>query len=407
MRRLNHYAFHIWDGEWGHVIIRFCPHPPFNALILLNGYEWVASKAGRSGLGFRKEDNCFTDWSNAAGLGQIAETLSSKSSEGRLRQVCERWIYSAVLCFALDTTEQEQTDFHYSYSVFQGEYSRNLRFGSGAEMDQAFQRLIERVRGALQLKTVCTLFGRRQRPRRRKRHLQPQEPKVEIVLESPAYDLIIFRVHFDRLTLKIYTKGERVLRLEAMAHNVRDLRCGTQLDRYPVVIAALRQMVTRFVEVLDCVDAAFIEPGLLDTLQEPGKVGQARVGGVDLNKARMRAVVESVLAVSLLPQGFTVSDFAPRVRAVLGETPYTISQAAYDLCKLRGKGLGVQAAALSPLPRRASVSAGTRSFADPARSAVLRPSQQHERSVPRGRHRSVISMIFYDGAFLAPRTLGF
>jgi hypothetical protein len=72
--------------------------------------------------------------------------LESKSSEGRLRQVCERWIYSAVLCFALDTTEQEQTDFHYSYSVFQGEYSRSLRFRSGAEINQAFRR------GALQLK---------------------------------------------------------------------------------------------------------------------------------------------------------------------------------------------------------------------------------------------------------------
>ncbi len=26
---VNHYAFHIMDREWGHVIIRFCPHPPF------------------------------------------------------------------------------------------------------------------------------------------------------------------------------------------------------------------------------------------------------------------------------------------------------------------------------------------------------------------------------------------
>jgi hypothetical protein len=87
--------------------------------------------------------------SAVAGLRQVAESLSPRDSEGRLCQVYERWIYSAVLCFALDTTEQ---DFHYSYSVFQGEYSRSLRFRSGAEINQAFQRLIERVRGALQLK---------------------------------------------------------------------------------------------------------------------------------------------------------------------------------------------------------------------------------------------------------------
>ncbi len=28
---VNHYAFHIMDRDWGHLIIRFCPHPPFNA----------------------------------------------------------------------------------------------------------------------------------------------------------------------------------------------------------------------------------------------------------------------------------------------------------------------------------------------------------------------------------------
>ena len=205
---VNHYAFHIWDPQWGHIIIRFCPHPPFSALVILNGHEWVAAEAARRGLEFRKEDNCFTDWSDAAGLEQIAETLSSDaSSEGRLLQVCERWIYSAVLCFAVEIADQERTNFCYSYSVYQAEYSRNLLFRSGAEMQQVFQRLIDHVRGRLELKTVCTLFGRRQRPRRRKG--APHEPTVEVVLERPEYDLIIIRVHFDRLTLKIYTKGLR------------------------------------------------------------------------------------------------------------------------------------------------------------------------------------------------------
>lgn len=83
---VNHYAFPIWDGEWGHGIIRFCPHLPFKAMIILHGHEAVAAEAARRGLGFRNEDNCFTAWSHAAGLGQIAETLSSQSSEGRLGQ---------------------------------------------------------------------------------------------------------------------------------------------------------------------------------------------------------------------------------------------------------------------------------------------------------------------------------
>jgi len=162
---------------------------------------------------------------------------------------------------------------------------------------------------------------------------------VEVVLERPTYDLIIFRVHFDRLTLKIYTKGEHILRIEAMAHNTRDLRCGTSLERYGDMSAALRAMVDRFSEVIDCVDTAFIEPGLLDTLPQASQVGRARVGGVDLNKARVRATVESVIALASIPEGFSAADVAERVRTILSDPAYRTSRAAYDLRKLRGKGL--------------------------------------------------------------------
>jgi hypothetical protein len=147
------------------------------------------------------------------------------------------------------------------------------------------------------------------------------------------------------LTLKIHTKGERVLRIEAMAHNTRDLRCGSSIEHCARITAALRHMVDRFVEVVDCVDATFIEPGLLDTLPQPSQVGRARLGGVDLNQARVRAVIESVLALSVLPRGFRASDVAQRVRVSLGDPGYQTSRAAYDLRKLRGKGL------VSKLPR--------------------------------------------------------
>jgi hypothetical protein len=174
---------------------------------------------------------------------------------------------------------------------------------------------------------------------------------VEIVLERPQYDLIIIRVHFDRLTLKIYTKGERVLRIEAMAHNSHDLRCGTSLARHGLMMAALRQMVDRFIDMLDCIDAAFVEPGMQEALPQPSQVGRAGVGGVDLNRARMRAVVESVLALAAMPRAFGASDVAQRVRASLRDETYTNSRAAYDLRKLRGRGL------VSKLPRSRRYSA--------------------------------------------------
>ena len=96
---VNHYPFHIMDPDWGHVIIRLCPHPPFNAQIILNGHEYVARQATQKGISYIKEDNCFTRVSDAAGLARIADTMRAKGSVGRMVQVCRLWIYSACLCF--------------------------------------------------------------------------------------------------------------------------------------------------------------------------------------------------------------------------------------------------------------------------------------------------------------------
>src|SRR5439155_24117922 len=68
-------------------------------------------------------------------------------------------------------------------------------------------------------------------------------------------------------------------------------------------------------------------------------VGKTRVGGIDLNKARMRHVVEALIALSPSPDGFTASDLAARVRLLSQQNllPYGPRHAAYDLKKLRGK----------------------------------------------------------------------
>ena len=81
-----------------------------------------------------------------------------------MRQLCERWIYTACLCFALDLEEQKRSAFCYNYSVFQMEYSRNLLFQSGRQMDEVFEALIDRTRGPLNLDRVKTIFGDKYRP---------------------------------------------------------------------------------------------------------------------------------------------------------------------------------------------------------------------------------------------------
>lgn len=331
---VNHYTFHIWDAEWGHVAIRMCGHPPFPAMIMLNGHEYVASMATQQKIRFGKEDNCFTELADAPGLQKVADTLRSQDAIGRLMQVGERWLYQC-LCFALHSDDQKRTNFRYAVSLFQMEYSRNFLFESGRVMEQVFEGLIDRTRSTLDIKTVKTILGAKQRPQKK------SKTRWEITVETPEYGLTIFRIHAGILTLKMYTKGERVLRCEVIVHNVRKLKKGNSLMRWVPVVTHLNEVLDRFLEVVQCADSATLDDGTYESLPEPSAVGAARVAGINLASARMAAVMESVVALSTQPGGFSSGDLASKVQERLGVSAedYQPRQAAYDLKKLRGKML--------------------------------------------------------------------
>lgn len=333
---VNHYSFHIMDRQWGHLTIKMAGHAPFGAQVILNGHEYVAVAAQAEGVGFVKEGNCFTGTTDPAGLAQIADTLSQDAAAGRLSQVINRWIYTACLVFGLDLADQQRTCFIYAYSVYQAEYSRNLLFRSGRQMQDIFDAAVDRTRSRLDVPQVTTLFGAKMRPRTARGR---RPPRLEVAIETPAYDLTKFKVHFGNLTLKGYTKGERVLRFEGIAHNTKDLRCGKTLDKFAPIVTRLGQMVEEFCTALDCVDVGFIPDGLLDALPAACQLGGTRVGGIDVNKPRSRAVLAAALALAIAPGGFTVADFTAKVQHMTGQAGYTIRNAAYDLRKLRGKHL--------------------------------------------------------------------
>jgi hypothetical protein len=329
---VNHYTFHIWDAEWGHVAIRMCGHPPFPAMIMLNGHEYVASMATEQKIRFGKEDNCFTELADAPGLQLVADTLRSQDAIGRLMQVGERWLYQC-LCFALHSDDQKRTNFRYALSLFQMEYSRNFLFDRGRVMEQVFEGLIDRTRSTLDIKTVKTILGAKQRPQKK------SKTRWEITVETPEYGLTVFRIHAGILTLKMYTKGERVLRCEVIVHNVRKLKTGNSLARWVPVVTHLKEVLDRFLEVVQCADSATLDDGTYESLPEPSAVGAARVAGINLESVRMAAVMETVVALSLQPGGFTSGDLAAKVqeRLHLSAEDYQPRQAAYDLKKLRGK----------------------------------------------------------------------
>jgi hypothetical protein len=164
----------------------------------------VARQAEAAGIAFTKVGNCFTTVADPAGLARIADALSQHAAVGRLSEVGNSWIYSACLCFGLDLDEQQRSGFGYALSVYQVEYSRNLVFSDGRRMQRVFDTVVDRTRSRLDVPKIRTVFGAAQRPRRT-RH---SSSTIEAAIETPTYDLTVFKLNFGRLTGKAYTKDE-------------------------------------------------------------------------------------------------------------------------------------------------------------------------------------------------------
>lgn len=336
-RAINHIFFHVMDPEWGHVTLRISSHPPFAAMVILNGHEYLARQAHLTGRALELTSNCFRGIMTPADLTWLAETSWELPTKGQLGQVCQRWLNSC-LHFALPETERLRSGFEYRCSLFQVEYSRNLLFRRPAQMEQIFEALIDRTRSRLDLKQIMTIFGRKRRPHF-KGSPKGHRLRLERNLERPEHNLTIFRLHFGPLTLKLYTKGEAVLQAEVMLHNARAWSGPRRLDQFPELISQFHQILERFLNQLYALDQAFVADDTLDTLGQRGQVGPTPTAGLDLNQPRLRAVIQAALALAVTPGGFSVSQLAQKVRELLGwnESQYQPRHASYDLKKLRGK----------------------------------------------------------------------
>ena len=334
-RLVYHYHFHIVDPQWGHLTITMSGHPPFGLQISLNGHEWVQPQAQKQAISWVKEGNCFVG--GLASLNRLAQQLDGTRGLARLGQVVDRWVYSACLCFALSREQQQRSGFHYAYSCHQLEYSRNLLFKSGRQLDAVYQGLIDRTRRLLDVPRLKTIFGRKRRPRK----TQARDGRLEKIIDRSVYDLTVFKLHFGKLTLKMYDKGDRVLRVEIIVNNIEELRCGKRLEKLPGMLERLQAMVVAFLGVVQAAHLSFVDGQQLDALAAPSVRGAQRMAGVDLQKPRMRAVAQAVIALAAQPEGFTAADLAERVRTQQGRAMvgYGDRKASYDLHKLRGKSL--------------------------------------------------------------------
>ena len=229
---VQHYYFQILDPEWGHVAVRLCGYAPWGAQVIVNGHEWVERQARAEKVRVAKEGNCFIEGTNYRAVDRWARALSGPDLGPQLAALCARWLYSACLGFALPLAEQQRLDFHYRYSIWQLEYSRNYLFKEAQVLEEVFQKLIDRTRAPLDIKTLETLFGRRHRqPTKKRQRAGRRGYEITKEVDASSWEVTVWRVRWGSVVLKIYDKAGRVLRVEVKVLNTAGLGCGKGLGK--------------------------------------------------------------------------------------------------------------------------------------------------------------------------------
>jgi hypothetical protein len=120
-------------------------------------------------------------------------------------------------------------------------------------------------------------------------------------------------------------------RAETLLHRLLHMTLQLQADHHPAGPhgRSVRHHPRR-------TDISFLPDGTLDELSLPARIGATRVGGIDLNKPRMRAAPAAVLALTAPAPRLHRGRPRRPVQQMTGQAGYTIRQAAYDLRKLRG-----------------------------------------------------------------------
>jgi hypothetical protein len=339
---VQHYYFQILDPEWGHVVVRLCGYAPWGAQVIVNGHEWVERQARAQKVRMAKEGNCFIEGTHYRAVDRLASALSGPELGPRLAALCARWLYSACLCFALPLAEQQRLDFQYHYSIWQLEYSRNYLFHQAQVLEEVFQKLIDRTRAPLDIKTLETVFGRRHRqPTKKQQRAGRSGYEVAKEVDASSWDVTVWRVRWGLVVLKVYDKAGRVLRVEVKVLNTAGLGCGKGLGKLGEQLECMQGMLERFLASLQVAHVAFLDAEQFERWAEPSQRGNRRLAGLDLNKARNRTVIAALSGLATRPEGFTTAEVAQAVRGRTGweEAQYPTRRAAYDLAKVRGKDL--------------------------------------------------------------------
>ena len=304
--------FYFLDPVFGFIHIRLMTWLPYTMQICVNGHEWLAKSLEKAGIGFQKLENAFLtidDFSKA-------QAIEKKFIRLDWPRILSR--YAKVINPLLKTTLQ---GMGYYWVIDQAEYSTDIIFKSGAELNPLYRKLEQYAVIGLRAEDIMTYLGRKMRgnfcgeignhfskrwPGSRVKHRMKgnwikmydkhgRMLRVETVINRP-YEFKVRRMG--------KRNGEQVMGWYPMAKRV------SNMYRYAEVCMSANRQYLDALSVVD--DPSFVYKELKN-LCEPAKLNNRRKRGLNPLQKDDADLCAAVLHGEHFLHGFSNADFARRL----------------------------------------------------------------------------------------------
>jgi hypothetical protein len=326
-RRVTVYYFYLWDAGFGAAFIKVCTYCPWPMKIWVNGHEWAKQQARKIGFSFTELSNGFAACEDPAVLQRICDALQP----GTISVFFQRWL--SRLPLPLGAGDQD-AGYWWELSMAQVEVSRTIVFTQPRHARAFFEALVTDNLDLGRPDTVEIVFGRRI-VNGRQRATQGTF-KTKVITRGVDVTINAFYRHS---RIKQYLKDGRALRIETVINSPTDLRIGRRLHNLAELQDAARAINARLLQTERAGQGCILANPVFERIAHPSVTADGRrATAMRFGDSRVQALAGALCVTVGAVTGITNRSLRALMTGLLGR-PYGMTQASYDLARLRRNGL--------------------------------------------------------------------
>jgi len=274
-----HYYFYFIDRLLGLCFVKVPTVAPFICTVYYNGHGWLEKKLQKEGIPYQRIENAFTTIGNY----KRAQELSDKMRVEDIHQALD--IFMNRYC-----PLPKEWGMRWNYTISQAEYAMDIVFKAQDELKLIYDNIVKTAMHTVTPENIATFLGKRLTVR--------FEGEMGSRYNERALGTRI-KHQMGELSVKVYDKFGKVLRIEVTAYNVSKLSAFRDVFKRNgeietkvapvkkniyslfVLVPAFKRIIGRYLEFISSFDDPTGGIKKLDDVTTTKKVDNKTVKGIN------------------------------------------------------------------------------------------------------------------------------